>query len=191
VPRKPCCYTGAATARRASGLLTAASAEATPSMHRLGRPKRANGSVVQVLDAQCGARRASRRRYGSPHRRAEQAVLGGWVERQRTGWRCAGSRRSVPLAPCTSGRRQTDAKRVARGCRRGLPVQGLELRNAVMFRIVVERIDPETINLPRSSTLGGAAVDGGDPVTDAGITSGTIPGPRGRPIIPKAVQIAR
>jgi hypothetical protein len=41
-----------------------------------------------------------------------------------------------------------------------------------------------------AAALGGAAGDAGSPVTDAMITSGTIPVPQGRPPIPKAVQIA-
>jgi hypothetical protein len=41
-----------------------------------------------------------------------------------------------------------------------------------------------------AAALGGAASEGGAPVTDAMITSGTIPVPKGRPPIPKAVQIA-
>ena len=40
-----------------------------------------------------------------------------------------------------------------------------------------------------AAALGGAAGEGGEPVTDAMITSGTIPVPKGRPPIPKAVQI--
>ena len=41
-----------------------------------------------------------------------------------------------------------------------------------------------------AAALGGVASDGGAPVTDAMVTSGTIPVPQGRPPIPKAVQIA-
>lgn len=41
-----------------------------------------------------------------------------------------------------------------------------------------------------AAALGGTASEGGAPVTDAMITSGTIPVPKGRPPIPKAVKIA-
>jgi len=41
-----------------------------------------------------------------------------------------------------------------------------------------------------AATLGGAASDAGAPVTDAMIKNGTIPVPKDRPPIPKAVQIA-
>jgi len=37
---------------------------------------------------------------------------------------------------------------------------------------------------------GGGASEGGSPITDAMITSGTIAVPKGRPAVPKAVQIA-
>jgi hypothetical protein len=41
-----------------------------------------------------------------------------------------------------------------------------------------------------AAALGGAASEGGAPITDAMITSGTIPVPKGRPPIAKAVQVA-
>jgi hypothetical protein len=41
-----------------------------------------------------------------------------------------------------------------------------------------------------AAALGGGAGDGGAPITDAMITSGTIPVPNGRPPVPKAVQVA-
>jgi hypothetical protein len=41
-----------------------------------------------------------------------------------------------------------------------------------------------------AAALGGGASEGGAPITDAMITSGTIPVPKGRPAVPKAVQIA-
>jgi len=41
-----------------------------------------------------------------------------------------------------------------------------------------------------AAALGGAASDAGAPITDAMIKNGTIPVPQGRPLIPKAVQIA-
>lgn len=41
-----------------------------------------------------------------------------------------------------------------------------------------------------AAALGGTASEGGAPVTDAMITGGTIPVPKGRPPIPKAVKIA-